>query len=555
MKLSHYLATALTVALLINCSGGSKVDSALESITVSSIEHHIRVLADDSMMGRAPATRGEEMAVEYIISQFEKIGIQPGMPDGGWIQNVPVMGQRTNRNTTLQITRGGRQVHNFAFGNEMIVSPAQDQLSVDIRNAEMVYVGHGIIAPEENWDDYKGLDVSGKILIMKNSDPASYPDKFAGDARLYYGRWTYKYEIAQELGALGVLIIHTTPTAGYPWSVVANSFGRERFSLIPDGDERTPTQIQGWLSSRSSLELFTSAGLDLQALMDAAESQDFTPVSLGNLRASISLTAENRYMNAKNVVGMLPGNDPILRDEYLVFSAHHDHLGVMAPVDGDSIANGALDNASGVSAMLNLANAYKMVQPELKRSILFVAVGAEESGLLGSLYFARNPTVDPAFMAGNINLDGMNIFGIAEDIVSIGYGRSSLDDILKEEAVKLGRVVRPDQFPEQGFFYRSDHFSFARIGVPAIFTMHGTNFIDKPDDYGRTVVEEYNRLRYHTVFDEFDDTWDLNGAVEDTRLLFRVGFRVANAPQMQTWTPGNEFEGIRLRSLESRSAQ
>lgn len=552
----QYLAVALTVVLIINCSGGSRVDAALESITVASLDGHIRVLSHDSMMGRAPATQGEEMTVAYLIEQFEKIGLQPGMPDGSWIQDVPVMGQLTNRNTSLQITLAGRQIHNFPFGNDIIVSPAQDQQSVDIRNAELVYVGHGIIAPEENWDDYKGLDVTGKILIMKNSDPASYPDKFAGEARLYYGRWTYKYEIAQELGALGVLIIHTTPTAGYPWTVVANSFGRERFSLIPEGEDRTPTQIQGWLSSRASMELFTSAGLDLSALMDAAESPDFTPVSLGNLRASISLTAENRYLNAKNVIGVLPGNDPILRDEYVVFSAHHDHLGVMVPaVDGDSIANGALDNASGISAMLNLAKAYVMVAPELKRSMLFAAVGAEESGLLGSLYFARNPTVHPAYMAGNINLDGMNIFGRAQDIVSVGYGLSSLDTILKEEAGKLGREVQPDPFPEQGFFYRSDHFSFARIGVPAIFTRHGSNFLDKPDDYGRTVVEEYNRLRYHTVFDEMNDTWDLSGAVEDTQLLFRVGFRVANASEMQTWTPGNEFEGIRLRSLEDRASQ
>lgn len=542
----------LAVALLVSNCKQEQTLRGLDGITVESLKEHILVLSDDSMMGRAPASLGEQMTVDYIISQFEAIGIQPGMPDGGWIQDVPLLAQTTGRNTSLRITRGGRQIQNVPYFTDLMVSPAQDQESVSLRDAEMVFVGYGIQAPEENWDDYKGVDVSGKIIIVKNSDPANDPDRFAGDARLYYGRWTYKYEIAQKLGAAGVLIIHTTPTAGYPWAVVANSFGRERFFIMPEGDERAATQIQGWLSSRASQQLFEAAGLDLIQLMEDAESPDFQPVSLGNLRASIDLTATYRSINAKNVIGVLPGRDPILKDEYLVFSAHHDHLGVGTPIDGDSIYNGALDNASGVSAMLNIAKVLKENEWKLKRSVVFTAVGAEESGLLGSQYYALNPTVHPGRMTANINIDGLNIYGLTEDIVSIGLGRTSIDQILIDEAAKDGRVVKADQFPEQGFFYRSDHFNFARIGVPALYTSAGVDFIGKPENYGRDVVEEYTRQRYHTVFDEYDETWDLEGAVQDVRLLTRVAFRILNAPAMMTWNPGDEFEAARLRALEER---
>ncbi|MCC5926723.1 MAG: M28 family peptidase [Bacteroidetes bacterium] len=552
MKRMLIPAAVVCCLFLSFCSSAPNLEPGLSQITEESLRHHIRAISDDSMMGRAPATRGEQMVVDYIIAEFEEIGIEPGMPDGSWVQHFPILAQQTDRNTSLRITRGNNTVHNFPFGTQLIVSPAQDQREISIRNAEMVYVGYGIVAPEEGWNDYKGLDVTGKILIMKNSDPANHPDKFDGEARTYYGRWTYKYEIAQELGALGVLIVHTTPTAGYPWSVVANSFGRERFMLKPEGEERAATQIQGWLSANASRALFESAGYDIEELFESAEFPDFRPIPLGNLRANIDVKATYRELSAQNVVGVLKGHDPILRDEYVVFSAHHDHLGVGFPVEGDSIYNGALDNASGVGAMLNMAAGFKAIQPQLKRSMLFVAVGAEESGLLGSKYFAANPTVPTGFMSANINLDGLNVFGPTTDLVSIGLGRTSIDAIMKRHAEALGRVIAPDPNPDQGYFYRSDHFSFAQQGVPATFTMMGTQFIGQPENYYREVIQpEMNRI-YHTVFDEYNPDWDLSGAVNDTRLMFKVAFDIANAPEMMSWTPGNEFEAARERALQER---
>jgi Zn-dependent M28 family amino/carboxypeptidase len=285
--------------------------------------------------------------------------------------------------------------------------------------------------------------------------------------------------------------------------------------------------------------------------MDGAESADFKPVSLGRTRLSVNAVADTRTITLKNVIGVLPGSDTALKDEYVVFSAHHDHLGVApTPVNGDSIYNGALDNASGVSAFLNIAKAFSQVPNHHHRSLLFVAVGGEESGLLGANYFAANPTVPPAKMAANINIDGVNIFGRTTDIVSVGFGKNTLDEVIQAEAAKDGRTVKPDAFPEQGFFYRSDHFAFAKIGVPALYTNRGTDFIGKPEDYATTVAEDYTRNRYHAVGDEYTDAWDLTGAVEDVRLLFRVALSVANNPVMPTWFPGNEFEAARLKSLE-----
>lgn len=549
MRIRKISVLLLTVMVLAACSSKSKKDEALSLITEESIAEHVRVLADDSFMGRAPATPGEDKTITYIIEQFEKIGLKPGMPGDNWTQEVPVLGQTTDRNTALRITRSGRQILNIPYGTDLVVSPAQDQESVSIRDAELVFVGYGIVAPEENWDDYKGLDVTGKILVMKNSNPTGGVDGFRGNSRLYYGRWSYKYEIAQELGAAGVLIIHTTPTAGYPWAVVANSFGRERFTLMPESDERTPTQIAGWLGSRASVQLFEAAGLNLEELMAAADSPDFQPVSLGNVRASIDLKASYRTMVTRNVVGVVESRDPIYKDEYVVFSAHHDHLGVGAPVNGDSIYNGAMDNASGVSGMINLANAFMQVRDEIKRSLMFVAVGAEESGLLGSKYFAENPPVPAGAMSANINTDMLSVFGRTRDVVSIGYGRTSIDPILEEEARKQGRVVVPDQQPDQGFFYRSDHFSFAKVGVPALYMDSGSDYIDKPEGHADWVAD-YLRERYHTPLDNFDDTWDLSGTVEDLKLYFNVAFRIANAPEKMSWTPGNEFEAARVRALQ-----
>lgn len=541
----------LIISLSIISCQQSSVDKAAQSLTDERLMDHISVLSSDEFRGRAPGTGGEEKTVEYLVDRYEEFGITPGMPDGSYVQDVPLTGQKTAEDAVLTITRNGQVLQRYNYSADFMAWPANMSEDVNVRNAELVYVGYGIQAPEENWDDFKVTDVEGKILVVKNNDPSSNPELFKGEARLYYGRYGYKYEKAREMGALGVLIVHTSPSAGYPWNVVSSSWGMEQFYLKGNsGMENSPTAFNGWLTREASAQLFESAGLDLEKQLEAAESRDFEPVPLEGLRASLDLEAGYRDINAKNVVGLIEGNDPDLKDEYLVLTAHHDHLGTGDPVEGDSVYNGALDNASGTAALLELARAYKQVQPQLKRSVIVLAVGAEEKGLLGSQYYANNPTVHPGKMTANINLDGMNVFGRTRDIVAIGYGRSTIDEILKAEADERGRTVKPDPQPDKGYYYRSDHFSFAKIGVPALYPDAGTEFIGKPEGYGEQVVDEYINNNYHSVSDEVTEEWDLSGAVEDARLIFEVGYRIINDGQMQQWKPGDEFEATRKKMLE-----
>ena len=512
------------------------------------ILQHVEVLASDEFGGRTPGTVYEEMTVAYIVSQFEEFGIEPGMPDGSFTQAVPLMGQATH-NVRVSLQSGQDEIH-LAYQDDAMAWPAHVQETVDVRNAELVYVGYGIEAPEEDWDDFKGVDVSGKVLVFKNYNPVTYEDRFDGGNRLYYGRWTYKYEQAIEKGALGALIIHTDETAGYGWDVVRNSWSRERFFVYDDQEHHT--EFNGWLTHDRSRELFEMAGLNLQDMLDAAESPYFEPIPLTGVRVNATMDAVYRSIDGQNVVGKIPGSDPDLADEAVVFSAHHDHLGIGSPVEGDSIFNGAWDNASGVSILLNLARLYQMEPEEIRRTLYFVTVTAEESGLLGSRYFAENLPVHAGKISANINLDATNVFGETEDFVAIGYGRSDIDDILAEEAEKLGRIIKPDPRPEQGIYYRSDHFSFARVGIPALYPNPGTDYVDKPDDYTEQVAE-YRSIIYHTVHDRIHDWWDLSGAVEDMKLIYRVALRIANSDELRQWTPGSEFEEARMRALEEAS--
>ncbi|HLR24320.1 MAG TPA: M28 family peptidase, partial [Fodinibius sp.] len=386
--------------------------------------------------------------------------------------------------------------------------------------------------------------------VVKNNDPHTDPDLFKGKTRLYYGRYDYKYEKAREMGALGVLIVHTTPSAGYGWNVVANGWSSEQFYLR--GDESmvdSPTKFNGWLTKDASTALFKSAGLDLEKQLKAAEERSFSPVPLEGLTLSLDLAASYSEKEAKNVLGVVEGANKNLKDEYAVFTAHHDHLGITKPVEGDSINNGALDNAAGVSAVLNLARTYNDIQPQLKRSALFLFVGAEEQGLLGSKYWASHPTVPPGKVTANINLDGMNVYGKTKDIVLVGYGRNSVSDLFEEVAAEHNVEVKPDPHPDKGFFYRSDHFSMAKQGIPAIFPNSGTEFIDKPDGYAAT-VDSLQNANYHTVNDEINEYWDPSGMVRDVRIFFDVGYRILNGEKMQRWDEGDEFKQKRLEMLE-----
>jgi Zn-dependent M28 family amino/carboxypeptidase len=540
----------LLVATGISCSN-SKVDNAAQLITKDGMMNHIETLSSDEFLGRSTGTEGEEKSVNYLVEQFKAMGATSGVDDGSYVQRFPLLGQKT-MNHSMEVRRPLRRstINTFTFFEDFVAWPSNQSENVDIKDAELVYVGYGIQAPEENWDDFKGVDVKGKIIIIKNNDPEYDQDLFGGKTRLYYGRYTYKYEKAKEMGALGAIIIHTTPTAGYGWGVVSNGWSRERFYVKSDKNaDKGNTEMNGWVTYEAGKTLFNQAGLDIDEMLEAADSPDFEPVELKNTGLSVSIEAEYRDINSRNVIAKIEGNDPELKDEYLVLTAHYDHLGITKPIDGDSVNNGAEDNAAGVSAVLESMKAYKSIQPELKRSVLAVVVGAEEVGLLGSQYWAENPTVHPGKVTGNINLDGMNVYGETNDLVIIGYGRNTLADKVVEVAEEQGRAVKPDANPEQGIFYRSDHFNMAKVGIPAIFPNPGNEFVNKPEGYAET-VDSVSAANYHSVNDEINEYWDIAGAVKDTRLFFEVGFGALNDDKLQSWKQGDEFEATRLKMLE-----
>lgn len=551
MKRSAFFPIIVALVILSGCGGSISPEMAESGITDESLMSHIDVISSDEYEGRAPASPGEYLTVEYMVEQLREIGIAPGMPDGSYIQEFPLLGQQVDASSAIITISSGGDESDLGYSTEFMAWPSNESEQIDISDAELLYVGYGIQAPEFDWDDYKDADVQGKILVFKNSDPNNDPEIFEGDSRLYYGRWSYKFEKAAEMGALGAIIVHTAPTAGYPWSVVSNSWGRERF-LLKSGDDNViqMPEFNGWFTQESSSQLFSDAGLNLTDMLEAADSPDFSPVALDGVTMDVALSATYSDMSSRNVIGKITGNDPDLIDEHVIFSTHYDHLGITNPVDGDSINNGAWDNASGVAAVLEMANALNKVSSDLRRTVHFMFVGAEEMGLLGSKYWSENPTVQPGKVSANFNIDSMQIFGETEDLVLVGYGRNSLTDVFQEHAEAAGRTIEPDPQPQQGFFYRSDHFSFARVGIPAIYPNPGRNFIDKPDNYNAT-VDSVTAANYHSVSDEINEYWDMSGMTNDTHLIFRTALDVINRDEMMEWEAGDEFEAIRNEMLES----
>ena len=543
--------------VLLSCSmmGDEKeVNDAAKDITKEELMDHIAVLSSDEFQGRGTGTEGEQMSVDYLVGALQDLGAEPGVGDTSFVQSFPLLGQ-TTYDHSMKVRSGvvGSSLMDLSFYDDFVAWPSNQGLSVDVKNAELVYVGYGIQAPEYDWDDYKDVDVEGKIVVIKNNDPEYDEDLFGGRARLYYGRYTYKYEKAKEMGAIGAIIIHTTPTAGYGWSVVSNSWSRERFYVKAPADApANPTLFNAWITFDRAAELFKAAGQDVEALLDAADDPSFRPVALGGLRMSVGLRSTYREIFAQNVVATIPGSDPNLADEHLVLTAHFDHLGVTQPIDGDAINNGAEDNAAGVSAVLEMMESFKSIQPVIRRSVTAVIVSAEEVGLLGSEFWAQNPTVPPAKVTANINLDGMNVYGPTNDLVIIGLGRNSMADLVVQEATMAGRPVYPDQAPENGIFYRSDHFNMAKVGIPAIFPNPGREFLGKPAGY-LELVDSLSTANYHSVNDEVNEYWDLTGAEQDTRIFFKAAVKALNSDALQTWTPGDEFEATRLKSLESNN--
>lgn len=549
-KLLQIPLFVLFIGLLSLTACTSKIDQSAQSITETSIKKHIIVLSSDEFQGRAPATEGEEMTVDYLVNEFKNIGLTGGLENDEFVQDVPATGQSTLKMTMLLRSNG--QNRSLEYQKDFMAMSRYQDDRVDLKNLELIYVGYGIQAPEEEWDDFKGVDVRGKVIVIKNSDPADLEGKFGGKARLYYGRYSYKYEIAEKLGAAGALIIHTTPTAGYGWQVVSNSFALEQFSIQAHNNREVPTgAFNGWLSEEAAQHLFKENGKELESMLEQADDQNFKPISLSRTKLSTTIVSSFREIVFKNVAAKISGTSTETKDEYIVFSAHHDHLGMTENSGSeDTIYNGARDNASGLSVMLNLARAYKLSNPFLGRSMLFVAVGGEEKGLLGSSYFVQNSPVQPGRIAANINLDAMNIYGNTKDVILIGYGRSDLDTFAENRAAEQGRTAKPDQEPDKGFYYRSDHFSFAKAGIPSLYISGGKELTDYPATYYKEKVIPHLAKTYHTVYDEIDEMWDFRGLVQDARLIYYIGLDIAGSSELPSWYQGDEFEQIRLKSIE-----
>jgi Zn-dependent M28 family amino/carboxypeptidase len=524
----------------------------------STLLEHIRTLSSDSYEGRAPGTEGENKTVSYILAQFKNLGLKPGNADGTYVQKVPMVGIAPDPSMTL-LLRGGDKPIQLKYREDFIAWTRQTVRDAALKDSPLLFVGYGVQAPEFDWDDYKGTDVRGKTLLMLINDPPvpdpADPSKldpkvFGGDAMTYYGRWTYKYDIGGKKGAAGVFIVHETAAAGYPWSVVEGSFSGERFGLVDAHNNADKSTVEGWIGLAQVRRLFAMAGQDFDALKKQAATRAFRPVPL-TVAASITFHNTMRTVTSRNVVAKLEGRDPKLRNECVLYTAHWDHLGVGPSVKGDRIYHGAVDNASGVAGLIEIARAFKSLAVPPKRSMLFLSVTGEEQGLLGSEYYARNPIYPLAKTLAEINMDGLNVHGRTRDITIVGLGNSELDDYARQAAARQGRVLATDPEPEKGFYYRSDHFSFAQRGVPALDPDGGIDYIGKPSGYGRKILEDYTANDYHKPSDVIKPDWDMSGAVEDLQLLWAVGWEVANSDHYPQWKPGAEFRARREAQLKS----
>jgi len=568
MGLGILLVAAL--AAIASDSGSASTppaeQAAWKAISAPALLNDIKTLSSDQFEGRAPATQGEKLTVDFLVSRFKSLGLAPGNPDGTYLQNVPLVGIKADPSAELVFTKEGEppatgmgksSTMHLRFGPDFVAWTKRVEPQVTL-NAPLVFVGYGVVAPEYHWDDYKGVDVRGKVLVMLINDP-QIPDPndptrldpmmFKGRAMTYYGRWTYKFEIAAAKGAAGALIVHETGPAGYPWAVVEGSNAPEQFSLLSAGKGHSRCAVEGWITEEKARALFTDAGQDFDALHKAALSPDFKPVPLG-MNASLTIHNTIRDIESHNVVGKLEGSDPKLKDQYVIYTAHWDHLGVGKPVNGDNIYHGAVDNASGVAGLLELARAFKDVQPRPRRSILFLSVTAEEKGLLGSQYYSEHPLYPLSDTLAEINMDGLNVHGLTRDLTVIGLGNSTLDDYVRQVASEQGRTVRPDPEPEKGFYFRSDHFNFAKQGVPALDPDSGVDYIGRPEGWGLKMLDEFTANDYHKPSDTVKPDWDLSGAVQDLELLFSVGYRVADAAKFPEWSPDSEFRARREAMLK-----
>lgn len=512
------------------------------AITVEDLGGQIQRIADDRFEGRAPGSKGEKLTVEYLIGEFQRMGLKPGNGES-WTQEVPMVEIRGEvlEPLTLQL---GETTMVLEPLTQSVVGSRLTQDEIAVADSELIFAGYGVVAPEYEWNDYAGIDATGKTVVVLVNDPGfgvGDESLFKGKAMTYYGRWSYKFEECARQGAAACIIVHETEGASYPWEVVRNSWSGPEFDL-PRGEGDDPVvSVQGWITRDKAVELFAAAGKDFEAIRPTADARGFAPFSLGGT-ASVKLRNSVRQATSPNVLAMLPGSQR--PDEFIVYTAHWDHLGRTFGDPKDNIYNGAIDNATGVAGLLEIAEAFASGEPPA-RSVLFLAVTLEESGLLGSRWYAQNPVYPLTKTAANINMDALPIIGPTHDVVVVGYGSSELENVLRDAATAQNRTVVQEPTPQNGFYYRSDHFNFAKVGVPALYAKGGIDHREKGAEHGRQMAVDYTTNRYHKPSDEYDPSWDLRGAVEDLQLLLEVGRRVADSDGWPQWLEGSEFKARR----------
>jgi Zn-dependent M28 family amino/carboxypeptidase len=530
-------------------AGDKMLRKAAEAINGAAYRSQVEGLSSDELEGRSPGSDGERRTVEYLEKEYLELGLQP--PAGGDFRQDVALVEITGSDTQLRFAKGEGAM-TLAYGDDMVIGSRRVQPAASVTDSEVVFVGYGINAPEYGWNDYEGIDMRGRTALILVNDPGFETGEealFRGRAMTYHGRWTYKYEEASRQGAAAAIIVHETAPASYDWDVVRNSWSGPQFYLDRAGGNADRTTLEGWITEARARQLMELAGRDFDAMKAAAVRRGFEAVPLG-VTATGGVQNAIRHKRSPNVAGVMPGKDR--PEEYVVYMAHWDHLGLDDRPDGDRIYNGAVDNATGVAGILTIARAFREMLPGPSRSVLFLAVTAEESGLLGSEFYAEHPLVPLEKTAAVINIDALNPLGRAKDLEVVGFGASELEDLLAEAAKSQKRTLTPDRKPEAGRFYRSDHFNFAKAGVPALYIKSGMTLRDQPEGTGKSRLDEFESKRYHKPGDEYSAEWDVGGSIEDLRLLFEVGARVANAKNWPEWREGNEFRATREQSAKSR---
>ncbi|TMP71686.1 peptidase M28 [Pseudoalteromonas sp. S1609] len=536
----YFSLTLITTAILAGCATTSitsdDVAKGYNSIQADEIAKHVKVLASDEFGGRAPSSEGEKLTLNYLTKEFTALGFEPGNGDS-FFQEVPLVSLEADSDMVLNI--GGKD---YQYKKDMVMGSSRISAQEGIENSELVFVGYGVNAPEYNWNDYEGLDVKGKTVVMLVNDPGfatKDPNLFTGDAMTYYGRWTYKYEEASRQGAAGAIIIHETAPASYPWSVVENSWSGEQFGFVKDNNNMDRVAVEGWVTVDVAKELFTKAGLDFDTAKAEAAKGAYH-VDMGDLAATVNVKNTIKKSVSYNFIATLPGGKT--PDEHIIYSAHWDHLGTDKNRKGDQIYNGAHDNATGTAGMIEVAEAFTKLGKRPDRSMTFLAVTAEEQGLLGSKYYAANPVIPANKTVANINMDSLNLLGKVKDISVVGIGKSQMDEILATAAKEQGRTVSGDPKPSSGGYYRSDHFAFANMGVPAMYAGGGSEAFDEETANYRKRMSLVLRGCYHQPCDRYRDEWDLSGAVQDLQLFYKVGFDISQQTQWPTWNENSEFQ-------------